>query len=117
VSRISAIDGRSLLGREIPVHTVAQLCEALGLGTGPAISSDQAVRAVLITGRPMDLKAREALTLKRSLVNGAQRLELVGWSSARLEWYKAQGCFAEIIRYRTRLFVPLLDAPGILARL
>jgi hypothetical protein len=55
--------------------------------------------------------------LKRSLVNGTQRLELVGWSPARLDWYKAQGCFTEIIRYRTRLFVPVSAAAGILARL
>jgi hypothetical protein len=44
--------------------------------------------------------------LKRSLVNGSQRLELGGFSAARLTWYKAQGCFTEIIRYQTRLFVP-----------
>lgn len=54
---------------------------------------------------------------KRSLVNGTQRLELAGWSAARLDWYKAQGCFAEIIRYQTRLFVPTPGAAGILARL
>ena len=62
-------------------------------------------------------EGREALTLKRSLVNGAQRLELVGWSAARLDWYKAQGCFTEIIRYQTRLFVPAARAVEILERL
>lgn len=56
-------------------------------------------------------------TLKRSLVNGAQRLELAGWSAARLDWYKAQGCFTEIIRYRTRLFAPTEGAPSVLMQL
>lgn len=42
----------------------------------------------------MQVKGREALTLKRSLVDGAQRLELTGRSVARLDWYQ------------TRLFVP-----------
>lgn len=65
----------------------------------------------------MQVKGREALTLKRSLVNGAQRLELAGWSAARLDWYKAQGCFTEIIRYQTRLFVPTASAAVVLARL
>jgi hypothetical protein len=65
----------------------------------------------------MARKGREALMLKRSLVNGAQRLELAGWSAARLGWYKAQGCFTEIIRYQTRLCVPTAGAAGILARL
>lgn len=56
------------------------------------------------------------LTLKRSLVNGRQRLELTGWIAALLDWYKAQGCFTESIRYQSRLFVPLAEsAPSISA--
>lgn len=117
VSRISASDGRSLLGREVPIHCVPELCRALGLAHEQSLSADDIVQAVLRAGRAMEVKAREPLTLKRSLVNGGQRLELTGWSGARLDWYKAQGCFTEIIRYQTRLFVPLDGAPSILARL
>jgi hypothetical protein len=65
----------------------------------------------------MEIGGRERLTLKRSLVGGTQRLELAGWSAARLDWYKAQGCFTEIIRYQTRLFLPLDGAVNILSRL
>jgi len=72
---------------------------------------------VLAAGRPIQVKSREALLLKRSLVNGAQRLELAGWSAPRLEWYKAQGCFTEIIRYQTRLFVPTTTAAFVLERI
>jgi hypothetical protein len=50
-------------------------------------------------------------------VNGTQRLELAGYSAARLAWYKAQGCFTEVIRYQTRLFVAVDDAATILARI
>lgn len=57
----------------------------------------------------------EPLTLKRSLVNGSERIELTGWSAARLDWYKAQGCFTEIIRYQTRLFVPLEAAVSVIS--
>ena len=117
VSRISARDGRSLLGREVPLHCVPELCQALGLEDEHAFSAEQTVDAVLGTGRPMQIKSREALTLKRSLVNGAQRLELDGWSASRLDWYKAHGCFTEIIRYQTRLFVPTTNAVAVLARL
>jgi hypothetical protein len=112
-----ASDGRSLLGREVPVHCVPELCRVLGLEHGHTISADDIVQAVLATGRPMDVGGREQLTLKRSLVNGCQRLELTGWSAARLDWYKAQGCFTEIIRYQTRLFVPLGEAASIIPRL
>lgn len=117
VSRISAKDGRSLLGREVPIHAVPELCRALGLEHQNTLSSDEIARAVLAGGRPMEIGGRESLTLKRSLVGGAQRLELTGWSAARLDWYKAQGCFTEIIRYQTRLFVPTEGAPSVLARI
>jgi hypothetical protein len=117
VSRIAAKDGNSLLGREVPVHSVPDLCRTLGLEEASVLSAEEIVQAVMRSGRPMEVRGREALTLKRSLVNGAQRLELAGWSAARLDWYKAQGCFTEIIRYQTRLFVPTDQANAILARL
>lgn len=117
VSRISAKDGRSLLGREVPLHCVPDLCQALGLEDDHTFSAEQIVEAVLGAGRPMQVRAREVLTLKRSLVNGSQRLELTGWSAARLDWYKAAGCFTEIIRYQTRLFVPTSSAAAVLAQI
>ena len=117
VSRISARDGRSLLGREVPLHAVGEICNALGLDAQPDIAPESLVAAVLASGRAMPVKAREQLMLKRSLVNSAQRLELTGWSAAWLDWYKAQGCFTEIIRFQTRLFVPLEGAAEIVSRL
>jgi len=117
VSRISAADGRSLLGREVPVHCVPDLCRALGLEREQALSADEIVQTVLATGRAMEFAGREKLMVKRSLVNGSQRIELTGWSVARLDWYKAQGCFTEIIRYQTRLFVPVEGAASVMARL
>lgn len=117
VSRISAADGRSLLGREVPVHCVPELCRALGLEREQTLSADDIVQTVLATGRAMEVAGREQLMVKRSLVNGSQRIELTGWSVARLDWYKAQGCFTEIIRYQTRLFVPIDGAASVIARL
>lgn len=117
VSRISAADGRSLLGREVPVNCVPELCRALGLGREQTLSADDIVQTVLATGRAMQFAGREQLMVKRSLVNGSQRLELTGWSAARLDWYKAQGCFTEIIRYQTRLFVPIEGAASAIAKL
>jgi hypothetical protein len=117
VSRISAADGRSLLGREVPLHCVPELCRALGLEREQTLSADDVVQTVLATGRAMEFADREQLVVKRSLVNGSQRIELTGWSGARLDWYKAQGCFTEIIRYQTRLFVPIEGAASVIARL
>lgn len=117
VSRISAADGRSLLGREVPVHCVPELCRALGLEREQTLSADDIVQTVLATGRAMEFAGREQLMIKRSLVNGSQRIELTGWIAARLDWYKAKGCFTEIIRYQTRLFVPIEGAASVIARL
>ncbi|WP_299309638.1 bifunctional class I SAM-dependent methyltransferase/DEAD/DEAH box helicase [uncultured Croceicoccus sp.] len=117
VSRIAASDGRSLIGREVPVAFVADLCQALGIEGRQALPVGEVVTAVLQSGRRQDIAGPDDLMLKRSLVNGSQRLEVTGWSAARLDWYKAQGCFTEIIRYKTRLFVPTDGAAQIIERL
>jgi predicted RNA methylase len=117
VSRISAKDGRSLLGREVPMQAVAALCDKLGLDRTVKLDPRDVVQSVVATGQALSIGGRDDLTLKRALVNGRQRLELTGWCAARLDWYKAQGCFTEIIRYQTRLFVPLDRAADIVQRL
>ncbi len=117
VIRIAATDGRSLLGREIAAGALAELGSKLGLELGLDLPPDELAATVLRTGRPLPFKGPEPLTLRRSFVNGSQRLELAGYSAARLPWYKAQGCFTEIIRYQTRLFVPVDKASLVLAAL
>ncbi|HEY7810926.1 MAG TPA: strawberry notch family protein [Allosphingosinicella sp.] len=116
VVRIAAEDGRSLLGREIPSVHLSELGTALGIEITLDLPPEELAATVLRTGRALPVQGPEALTLKRSLVNGSQRLELTGFSAARLAWYKAQGCFTEIIRYQTRLFVPVNQAANILER-
>jgi protein strawberry notch len=117
VIRISADDGRSLLGREIPAACLAELGEKLGIDLSLDVPPDELVATALRSGKPLPFRGVEDLTLKRSLVNGSHRLELAGFAAARLPWYKAQGCFTEIIRYQTRLFVPVDRAADVLASL
>ncbi len=117
VSRIAAKDGRSLLGREVPAAHVPDLAKSLGIELDLVIGAEELAAIVLKTGKPMPLTGVEPLVVKRSLVNGSQRIELTGWSPARLDWYKAQGCFTEIIRYQTRLFVPVANAAEVFSRL
>jgi predicted RNA methylase len=114
VIRIAAEDGRSLLGREVPAVHLIELGARLGLDISLDLPAEQLAARVLRTGRSLPVRGPELLTLKRSLVNGSQRLELTGFSAARLAWYKVQGCFTEIIRYQTRLFVPIHDAGAVL---
>jgi hypothetical protein len=117
VMRIAADDGRSLLGREIATVHLNELGAKLELEISLDMGPDELAAAVTRTGKPLPFAGPEKLSLKRSLVNGSQRLELSGFSAARLGWYKAQGCFTEIIRYQTRLFVPVEDAAAVLDRL
>lgn len=117
VIRIAADDGRSLLGREIPAACLRELSTRLGLDVSLDIPPDELADTVLRSGRPLAFRGPEELTLKRSLVNGSQRLEISGFGPGRLSWYKAQGCFTEVIRYQTRLFVPLNRAAAVLSRL
>lgn len=114
VTRLVAEDGSAIIGREVADIDLAKLAETFGLSgiTGPAANELGAL--VLESGAPHPLSSHDALTIKRSLVGGDQRLELTGFSPDRLDWYKAKGCFTEIIRYRTRLFVPVSRASIIL---
>jgi hypothetical protein len=117
VLRIAAADGRSLLGRRIPTAFLGELRSKFGLDMPLDIEPRELASSVLRSGRPIQVPGLEQLVLKRSLVNGSQRLELTGFPPSLLPWYKAQGCFTEIIRYKTRLFVPVDRAPDVLARL
>jgi hypothetical protein len=57
------------------------------------------------------------MTIKRAIVNGSARIELVGCPSQQLAWVKSIGCFTEVIQYRTRAFLPVPTAESILAEL
>ncbi|USA61119.1 strawberry notch C-terminal domain-containing protein [Qipengyuania citrea] len=114
VTRLVAEDGQSIIGREVLDVDLAAIAETFGLSgvRGPLV--EQIGALVLASGKPLCLASHDPLTVKRSLVGGEQRLELTGFSPDRLDWYKGKGCFTEIIRYRTRLFVPMSRASKIL---
>jgi len=77
--------------------------------------SGGAIEPTMDTG-PAAKPSAAALRIWRDAqpLGGEQRLELTGFSPDRLDWYKNKGCFTEIIRYRTRLFVPVSRAGQIL---
>ena len=117
VTRIVADDGNSVIGREVAAADIAKVAETFGLHNVHGPSADELAELVLSSGKPQCFASHDALTVKRSLVGGEQRIELTGFSAERLDWYKAKGCFTEIIRYRTRLFAPVSKAADILQSL
>ena len=96
---------------------MADLARAFGLDMNQTINPSRIAEMVMQSGKPFSVQSHDDLIAKRSLVNGSQRLELTGFSAERLDWYKSKGCFTEIIRYRTRLFVPVNEAAQILEKL
>ncbi|MCT4573437.1 hypothetical protein N3930_40850, partial [Bacillus thuringiensis] len=117
VTRIVSADGTSIIGREVVAADIAKVSQTFGLGNAALPTPGELAALVLSSGTAQTLQSHDPLTVKRSLVGGEQRIELTGFAADRLEWYKAKGCFTEIIRYRTRLFVPVAHGPAILETL
>ncbi|MEO5599084.1 MAG: strawberry notch family protein [Novosphingobium sp.] len=114
VWRLTTEDGESYLGRLVPAPLVAKLAGAFGIESTLEVSGAETAKHVLGTG---EILAIGSYRLKRSLVAGQQRLELLDWPHQRLAEFKAAGCFTEIIQYKTRLFVPVTQAAEILERI
>jgi hypothetical protein len=111
VYRFETDDGERVIGRLVTP-------EALGtLGAeAPSLSPADAWAAVLDRGAVIELAG--ALELRRSLVMGAQRIELTSFSDHAVGQLRAFGLVSEIIAWRLRLFVPVNDeGPAILAAL
>ncbi|WP_431470116.1 strawberry notch-like NTP hydrolase domain-containing protein [Sphingosinithalassobacter sp. LHW66-3] len=117
VTRIVSADGTSIIGREVAAADIAKVSQTFGLGNPVLPTPGELAALVLSSGTAQSLQSHDPLTVKRSLVGGEQRIELTGFAPDRLDWYKAKGCFSEIIRYRTRLFVPVANGPAILEAL
>ena len=116
VRRLVTQDGRSVLGRIVPAEAVNMLLDKLGIGDRIALSPEQVVEAAL-GGTVVPIDALSGTSLKRSRVNGEQRLEVIGFDPRALPSWKAKGCFTEIIQYQTRLFMPVNHANEIVAKL
>ena len=116
VRRLITQDGRSMLGRIVPVDAVNALLDKLGLGGTIALTVSEIVSAAM-AGKVVPINAAHGLNLKRSRVNGEQRLEILGFDARALPAYKAKGCFTEIIQFQCRLFVPVQTANDILEQL
>ena len=116
VLRVVDASGASLIGREVPTLDLAEFGTRLGLDLDPSLAPEDLAALVMSSGKTLRI-GTTAPHLKRALVGGEQRLEMTGFEPARLAEYKALGCFTEIIRYQTRLFLPVARAAEIIAAL
>jgi hypothetical protein len=115
VNRIVDAQGNSWLGRLVFDKHVVQLYTKLGIAKTDDLPVD-AIASSVLSGRAVDVVRPFPMTIRRAIVNGNQRVEIVGVPAAQLSWLKSLGCFTEIIAYKTRVFVPATDAEAVLAR-
>jgi hypothetical protein len=93
-----------------PVPAKAGRAPAPGSSPGQALSHQEVWSAVIDRGAVLDLVGD--LQVRRSLVMGAHRVELAGFSDGAVGQLKALGLVSEIIAWRLRLFVPTAEERG-----
>ncbi|MEH1786684.1 MAG: methylase, partial [Nostoc sp.] len=112
VFRLQTSDGQKILGRVVNAHDIQTVREQLGL-RNQVLSPEELVKLVLNERYTQQLPG--GVTLRRSLIAGEPRIELVNAISLA-ERLLAVGCFTEIINWKKRVFIPVSDkAPAILA--
>jgi predicted RNA methylase len=117
VYRFETEDGERVIGRLVTPEALDRVYAGLGVDGAPALSTHDAWRAVFERGAVLDLAGE--LQIRRSLVMGAHRVELTGFSDGAVSQLKALGLTSEIISWRLRLFVPTAEdrGPAIVATL
>ncbi len=116
VNRIADKDGNSWLGRLVFDEHVVHLFTKLGLGRAENLSPQDIVKSAF-SGRAVDISRPFPMTIRRALVDGTPRIELVGAPPQQIAMLKSAGCFTEVIQYKTRVFLPVQTATEALARL
>ncbi|MBA4090112.1 MAG: methylase [Sphingobium sp.] len=116
VWRISDAQGNTLLGRIVSPAGVEKVGEAFGVAMRHVLTPAELIKAVR-SGEQMAIPGLDGAQLARVRVNDAWRLEIRNFPPARRDWLKSIGCYAEIIAYKTRLFVPIDRAEPILERI
>jgi hypothetical protein len=115
VYRFETDDGERVIGRMVTPEALARVYEGLGCGDAPVLSCEEAWSAVMERGGSLELAG--GLAVRRSLIMGASRAELTGFSEGAVGQLKALGLTSEIVAWRLRLFLPLTAGPATLAAL
>jgi predicted RNA methylase len=110
VYRFETDDGERVIGRLVTPEALDRVYQGLGVNGAPALSCDDAWRAVIERGAVLDLAG--GMQVRRSLVMSACRIELTGFSDGAVPQFKALGLVSEIIAWRLRLFVPTAEDRG-----
>ena len=113
IYRLQTEDGERAIGRLVSQEQLLNVYARLGLDCQIEMTPQEVFAAVMEARTTLNLLG--GYQLRRSLVMGQPRLELIGASGAALPRLKAMGCFTEVIQWKTRVFIPV-DATEVLAR-
>jgi hypothetical protein len=106
VYRLTAEGIDPILGRVVSQKQLPGLTQSLGINADVRLTAEEILTLVVKEKQQLQFAHHDKLVLKKSLVQGAWRLEITGVAPERLARFKAQGCFTEIIQWTTRLFIP-----------
>jgi hypothetical protein len=115
VYRLQTDAGERMLGRVIPNDHLTETLRALGAeGAGPEVTPQQAADRIMGGARAA---LANGWSIRRSLVAGEQRIELIGPDYRHDVELSHDGVFRERIGYATRYFIPSGDrAAEVIAR-
>tara|TARA_R110000787_G_scaffold47689_2_gene115388 strand:- start:1109 stop:5500 length:4392 start_codon:yes stop_codon:yes gene_type:complete len=115
IYRLQAEDGERAIGRLVSQEQLINVYARLGLNNDIQMEPDEVLRAVMETRATLSLV--NGFQLRRSLVMGHPRLEVIGATGAILSELKAMGCFTEVIQWKTRVFLPSENTDALAALL
>lgn len=105
IFRLATDEGERFLGRVIRDADVSTVLKNLGLtAERPNLTPQQAVDRVVEDGYRLELANN--WKIRRSLVNGEQRIEIDGPDYKDLQAMQDEGVLVERIQYKSRFFIP-----------
>jgi len=113
VWRIDDAAGISILGRIVMPAAVEKLAAEFGLKGAIRLTPDELIDAAR-HGDGALIPGLGGACLAGAFVNGSRRFEIRDFKPQDREWLKARGAFSEVIRYKTRLFLPIDRANSLL---
>jgi hypothetical protein len=97
VYRLQTDEGERVIGRLVSPAALGEVYRNLGLQDVPTLSSDDAWSAV-VEGKAI-LHLADGLQVRRSMLMGLPRIELIGFTSGMVGRLKAMGLISEIISF------------------
>ena len=107
VRRLTTDDGQALIGRTVTAEQAVAFRAACGLGGGPEMTPGELSAAIIVIGESFPLA--NGWRLARRSISYIDRIEVEGPTDADLPALKRLGCVAEILSWKTRVFVPSTD--------